>query len=93
MQRAHNLVMHARAHRANRVVVARRMDAIGTARERIDLLVDPGTFVELGIHAGPHFSQRAMDGKDAPADGVVLELPVAFRRTVVRTGPVGLPSS
>jgi acetyl-CoA carboxylase carboxyltransferase component len=42
-----------------------------TARERIDLLVDPGTFVEMGIHAGPHFAQRAMDGKDAPADGVV----------------------
>jgi acetyl-CoA carboxylase carboxyltransferase component len=42
-----------------------------TARERIDLLVDPGTFVEMGIHAGPHFSQRAMDGKEAPADGVI----------------------
>jgi acetyl-CoA carboxylase carboxyltransferase component len=42
-----------------------------TARERIDLLVDPGTFVEIGIHAGPHFSQRAMDGKEAPADGVI----------------------
>jgi acetyl-CoA carboxylase carboxyltransferase component len=42
-----------------------------TARERIDLLVDPGTFVELGIHGGPHFSQRAMDGKEAPADGVI----------------------
>ena len=41
-----------------------------TARERIDLLVDPGTFVEMGIHAGPHFSQRAMEGKEAPADGV-----------------------
>jgi acetyl-CoA carboxylase carboxyltransferase component len=42
-----------------------------TARERIDLLVDPGTFVEIGIHAGPHFSQRAMEGRDAPADGVI----------------------
>jgi acetyl-CoA carboxylase carboxyltransferase component len=42
-----------------------------TARERIDLLVDPGTFVELGIHGGPHFSQRAMEGKEAPADGVI----------------------
>src|SRR5919112_86867 len=42
-----------------------------TARERIDLLVDPGTFVELGIHAGPHFAQRAMEGKEAPADGVI----------------------
>ena len=41
-----------------------------TARERIDLLVDVGTFVELGIHGGPHFSQRAMEGREAPADGV-----------------------
>jgi acetyl-CoA carboxylase carboxyltransferase component len=42
-----------------------------TARERIDLLVDPGTFVEIGIQAGPHSSQRSMDGRDAPADGVI----------------------
>ena len=42
-----------------------------TARERIELLIDAGTFVELGIHGRPHFSQRAMDGRDAPADGVV----------------------
>ncbi len=42
-----------------------------TARERIALLVDEGTFTELGIHAQPHFSQRAMDGRDAPADGVI----------------------
>jgi acetyl-CoA carboxylase carboxyltransferase component len=42
-----------------------------TARERIDLLVDPGTFVELGIHGRPHFSQRQMEGKEAPADGVI----------------------
>jgi acetyl-CoA carboxylase carboxyltransferase component len=42
-----------------------------TARERIDLLVDAGTFREMGIHGRPHFAQRAMDGVDAPADGVV----------------------
>src|ERR1700745_3304738 len=42
-----------------------------TARERIDLLIDPGTFVELGIHGRPHFSQRAMDGREGPADGVI----------------------
>ena len=42
-----------------------------TARERIDLLVDEGSFVELGIHAQPHFSQQAMAGREAPADGVV----------------------
>src|SRR5437764_1219285 len=42
-----------------------------TARERIELLIDPGTFVELGLHGRPHFSQRAMDGREAPADGVI----------------------
>src|SRR3954454_13355198 len=42
-----------------------------TARERLALLVDDDTWVELGIHGRPHFSQRAMDGVDAPADGVV----------------------
>jgi acetyl-CoA carboxylase carboxyltransferase component len=42
-----------------------------TARERLDLLIDEGTFTELGIHARPHFSQRAMEGREAPADGVI----------------------
>src|ERR1700736_1914513 len=42
-----------------------------TARERLALLIDEGTFVELGIQARPHFSQRAMDSRDAPADGVI----------------------
>src|SRR5438309_4221675 len=41
-----------------------------TARERLDLLIDEGTFVELGMHGRPHFSQRAMEGIGAPADGV-----------------------
>jgi acetyl-CoA carboxylase carboxyltransferase component len=42
-----------------------------TARERIALLVDEGTFTELGIQGKPHFSQRAMQGIEAPADGVI----------------------
>ncbi len=42
-----------------------------TARERLALLIDEGTFTELGLHARPHFSQRAMEGRDAPADGVI----------------------
>jgi acetyl-CoA carboxylase carboxyltransferase component len=42
-----------------------------TARERIDLLVDEGTFSELGLHAGIHYSVRGLEDKSAPADGVV----------------------
>jgi len=42
-----------------------------TARERLALLIDAGTFVELGLHGRPHFSQASMAGKEAPADGVI----------------------
>src|SRR5947208_8917189 len=42
-----------------------------TARERLALLVDEGTWTELGIHAGIHYSVRGLEGKDAPADGVI----------------------
>src|SRR4051812_4740723 len=42
-----------------------------TARERLDLLIDTGTFSELGIHAGIHYSVRGLEDKEAPADGVI----------------------
>jgi acetyl-CoA carboxylase carboxyltransferase component len=42
-----------------------------TARERLALLIDEGSWVELGIQAQPHFSQGQLAGRDAPADGVV----------------------
>ena len=42
-----------------------------TARERIDLLLDEGSFTELGIQGGIHFSVRGLEDKDAPADGVI----------------------
>jgi methylmalonyl-CoA decarboxylase subunit alpha len=51
----------ARQHAANKL----------TARERIDLLVDDGTFTELGVHGGIHFAVRGLEGREAPADGVI----------------------
>ncbi|WP_205697180.1 acyl-CoA carboxylase subunit beta [Conexibacter sp. SYSU D00693] len=42
-----------------------------TARERLDLLFDDGDYTELGIHGGIHYSVRGLEGKEAPADGVV----------------------
>jgi methylmalonyl-CoA decarboxylase subunit alpha len=42
-----------------------------TARERVDLLMDSGTFTELGLHAGIHHSVRGLEDRDAPADGVI----------------------
>ena len=38
-----------------------------TARERVDRLVDPGTFVEHGVFARP-----ATPGLDGPADGIIV---------------------
>jgi acetyl-CoA carboxylase carboxyltransferase component len=42
-----------------------------TARERIERLIDVETFTELGIHAGIHHSVRGLEGREAPADGVI----------------------
>jgi len=42
-----------------------------TARERLALLLDDGSFTELGIHAGIHYSVRGLEHKEAPADGVI----------------------
>jgi acetyl-CoA carboxylase carboxyltransferase component len=43
-----------------------------TARERVDLLFDSGTFSELMIHAHHTSESPMMAGKDTPADGVVV---------------------
>jgi acetyl-CoA carboxylase carboxyltransferase component len=45
-----------------------------TARERIDLLFDPGSFVEFGMLAGHMDPQLSALGKEAPADGVICGL-------------------
>jgi methylmalonyl-CoA carboxyltransferase large subunit len=42
-----------------------------TARERIDALVDAGTFEELGLFAQHRQGQFGMAGLEVPADGVV----------------------
>jgi methylmalonyl-CoA carboxyltransferase large subunit len=42
-----------------------------TARERIDNLVDPGSFEELGLFAQHRQTNFGMAGKEVPADGVV----------------------
>jgi methylmalonyl-CoA carboxyltransferase 12S subunit len=42
-----------------------------TARERVDLLVDAGTFREVGLFAEHRCTQFGMAGKEMPGDGVV----------------------
>ena len=62
-----------------------------TARERLDLLIDDGTWVELGLHGRPHFSQRALEGVDAPADGVRHRLRQGQRPPGLRRPPTTSP--
>jgi len=42
-----------------------------SARERVDALVDPGSFAENGLFAKHRATLFGMEGKDMPADGVV----------------------
>jgi len=42
-----------------------------TVRERLDLLFDPGTFAEIGIHATHAGIAPDLAGRETPADGVV----------------------
>ncbi len=42
-----------------------------TARERLEKLFDPGSFVETGLFVRHHSANFDMSGKEAPADGVV----------------------
>src|SRR5207244_3648328 len=42
-----------------------------TARERIDALVDPGSFEEIGLFAQHRQVNFGLAGREIPADGVV----------------------
>jgi len=53
-----------------------------TARERIDLLFDPGTFHELDLFVQHHCTNFGMDKTSIPADGVVTGYGKVNGRTV-----------
>jgi methylmalonyl-CoA carboxyltransferase 12S subunit len=53
-----------------------------TARERIDQLVDPGSFAETGMFAKHRTTHFGMDTAEAPADGVVTGSGAIFGRPV-----------
>ncbi len=52
------------------------------ARERIELLFDPGTFVETGMHVKHRCKNFGLDKMDIPADGVVTGFGKVNGRTV-----------
>src|SRR5579862_8941723 len=53
-----------------------------TARERVDALVDPGTFQEIGIFAQHRSTYFNMGDKEFPADGVITGCATVDRRLV-----------
>ena len=53
-----------------------------TARERIARLIDPGTFVELGLFAKHRCTRLGMDKRELPADGVITGYGEVQGRTV-----------
>jgi methylmalonyl-CoA carboxyltransferase large subunit len=53
-----------------------------TARERIEELVDPGSFEEFGLFARHRQTHFGMEGREIPADGVVTGAAAIDRRLV-----------
>ncbi len=53
-----------------------------TARERIERLVDPDTFVEYNMHTTHQSLDFGMAGRDLPADGVIIGVGKINGRTV-----------
>ena len=51
---------------------ARHEKGLLSARERLDALFQDGTFQEMGAHVRHSAHQFGMDGKELPADGVVV---------------------
>jgi len=53
-----------------------------TARERIEILIDPGSFAELGSFVGT--TGRRLDGRipDAPCDGAIIGTAKAHNRLI-----------
>ena len=50
---------------------ARRKKGVMTARDRLDALYTPGTFMEWGLHAAHDCHNFGMQDKELPCDGIV----------------------
>jgi len=53
-----------------------------TARERLALLLDPGSFVELGLWAKPRMTGFDIDERELPGDGVITGYGEIYGRPV-----------
>ena len=53
-----------------------------TARERLDIFLDPDTFVELDLWAKPRITGFEIDGRELPGDGVITGFGEVYGRPV-----------
>ncbi|MCX7026651.1 MAG: methylmalonyl-CoA carboxyltransferase [Spirochaetes bacterium] len=63
-------------------VAAQHSKGKKTARERIEALVDPGSFVELDAFVEHRCTDLGMDGVEAPGEGVVIGYGKVSGRTI-----------
>ena len=61
---------------------ARRKKGVMTARERLDALYTPGTFMEWGMHASHDCHNFGMQDKELPCDGIVSGMGMVDGRPV-----------
>jgi len=64
---------------------ARKRHKIGkmTARERVEALLDPGSFIEIGLWAAQKQTGfEAVDNRDLPGDGVITGMGTIYNRPV-----------
>lgn len=69
---------------AGRAVEVQRQHQAGkqTARERLEMLFDPGTFTELGMHVRHRGRDFGLEAREIPADAVVTGFGAVQGRTV-----------
>src|SRR6185436_15675449 len=60
----------------------RKKKGLLTARERIDALFQPGSFLEAGLHAQHDCHDFGMETKSLPGDGVITGVGYVDGRTV-----------
>ncbi|WCJ59348.1 acyl-CoA carboxylase subunit beta [Fontisphaera persica] len=72
----------ARAAGGNDKLEARRAKGLMTARDRVEALFQPGTFLEMGQHAQHDCHNFGMDGKPMPGDGVITGVGLVDGRPV-----------
>ena len=63
-------------------LAARREKGLMTARDRVNALFEPGTFLESGLHADHDCHDFGLEGRSLPGDGVITGVGVVAGQAV-----------